>query len=34
LMDYVKNKHTYVNRIETLLQFMKRALDIKENNEV
>ena len=34
LMDIVKNKHTYINRIETLLMFMKRALDIKENDEL
>ena len=34
LMDFVKDNHTYVNRIDTLLQFMKRALTIKENDEV
>jgi len=34
LMDFVKNNHTYINRIETLLNFMKSALNIKEENEV
>jgi len=34
LMDFVKNKHTYINRIETLLKFMKEALNIKEENEI
>ena len=34
LMDFVKNNHTYINRIDTLLQFMKRALTIKENDEI
>lgn len=31
LMDFVKDKHTYINRIETLLAFMEKALTIKEN---
>jgi len=31
LMDFVKNKHTYINRIETLLAFMEKALITKEN---
>lgn len=30
LMDFVKTKHTYINRIETLLKFMKEALNIEE----
>jgi hypothetical protein len=30
LMDFVKDNHTYINRIETLLTFMERALNIKE----
>ena len=34
LMDFVKNNHTYINRIETLLTFMKKALTIKDDNEV
>ena len=34
LMDFVKNNHTYINRIETLLGFMKKALNIKDDNEV
>ncbi|HJZ24262.1 MAG TPA: hypothetical protein VJ201_07440 [Candidatus Babeliales bacterium] len=34
LMDFVKNNHTYINRIEMLLTFMQRALNIKEENEV
>lgn len=34
LMDFVRDNHTYINRIEMLLQFMKRALTIKDNNEV
>ncbi len=29
LMDFVKTKHTYINRIETVLKFMKEALNIK-----
>lgn len=33
LMDFVKNNHTYINRIETLLTFMEKALNIKEENE-
>lgn len=33
LMDFVRDNHTYINRIETLLLFMKKALDIKEENE-
>ncbi len=33
LMDFVKDNHTYINRIETLLMFMKKALMIKEENE-
>ena len=28
LMDYVKNNHTYINRIETLLTFMEKALEV------
>lgn len=31
LMDFVKNNHTYINRIETLLSFMQKALNIKDN---
>jgi hypothetical protein len=30
LMDFVRDNHTYINRIETLLTFMKKALNIKE----
>ena len=30
LMDFVKNNHTYINRIETVLTFMEKALNIKE----
>ena len=33
LMDFVKNNHTYINRIETLLSFMQKALKIKDDNE-
>jgi hypothetical protein len=33
LMDFVKNNHTYINRIKTLLSFMQKALDIKDDNE-
>ncbi len=33
LMDFVRNNHTYINRIETLLMFMKKALHIKEEYE-
>ena len=33
LMDFVKNNHTYINRIETLLNFMEKALNIKKKNE-
>lgn len=34
LMDFVKNNHTYINRIETLLSFMKKALAVEEKNEM
>lgn len=34
LMDFVKDNHTYINRIEMLLTFMKKALNIKEEHEV
>ncbi len=34
LMDFVKNNHTYINRIDVLLKFMKHALMIKEDNEL
>ena len=34
LMDFIKNNHTYINRIDTLLTFMKQALNIKENDEI
>jgi hypothetical protein len=34
LMDFVRDNHTYINRIETLLTFMKKALNIKENDEL
>lgn len=34
LMDFVKNNHTYINRIETLLGFMKRSLTIKDGYEI
>lgn len=34
LMDFVKNNHTYINRIEVLLTFMRKSLHIKEENEV
>ena len=30
LMDCVRDKHTYINRIETLLMFMKKALNIRD----
>jgi hypothetical protein len=30
LMDFVRDNHTYINRIETLLTFMKKALNIEE----
>ncbi len=30
LMDFVRDNHTYINRIETLLEFMKKALNIEE----
>lgn len=33
LMDFVKDNHTYINRIETLLAFMKKALNIKKIDE-
>jgi hypothetical protein len=34
LMDFVKNKHTYINRIEILLLCMVKFLMIEEKNEV
>lgn len=30
LIDFVKDNHTYINRIETLLNFMKKSLFIEE----
>jgi len=33
LMDFVKNNHTYINRIETLLTFMKKNLVLGEKDE-
>jgi len=32
-MDFVRDKHIYINRIEVLLEFMERALHIKEEDE-
>jgi hypothetical protein len=34
LMNFVRDNHTYINRIETLLTFMKKALNIKEDDEL
>ena len=32
LMDFVKNKHTYINRIEQLLSFMQKVYDSGSSN--
>lgn len=34
LMDFVRDNHTYINRIQTLITFMKKALHIKEEDNV
>jgi len=34
LMDFVRDNHTYINRIQTLITFMKQALHIKEEDNV
>jgi hypothetical protein len=34
LMDFVRDNHTYINRIETLLNFMEKALNLEKKNEV